>query len=150
MLSPLTCLSLNNFVKNFKHYPVRPTFSVNNFQSIVSDFSPMPGQNFSHIKVLLKTLWTNHSITSFLYCMGAQPLKFRMVPVSVGFWYHLQMTIFPESTLTFKIKKTKLPLLSSSSMVNCKLGCNLLAASRTAPGLTLTVLTMSSIYLRKT
>ena len=79
----------------------------------------------------------------------AQPLKFRMVPVSVGFWYQPHVTFFAESTLTFKSKKAKLPLKSSSSMVNCKIGCNLLAASRTNPGLPLTVLTMSSTYLRK-
>ena len=35
-------------------------------------------------------------------------------------------------------------------MVNCKFGCNLLAASRTNTGSPLKVLTMSSTYLRKT
>ena len=71
------------------------------------------------------------------------------MPVSVGFWYHLHMTFFPESTLTFKSKKAKRLLGLNSSMVNCKFGCNYLAASRTTPGLPLTVLTMSSTYLGK-
>ena len=104
---------------------------------------------FSLVEVLLKTLWTVPSITFLLYCKGAQPLKFRMVPVSVGFWYHPQVTFFSQSTLTFKSKKVKLPLLSSSFTVNCKFGCKLLAASRTNPGLQLTFLIMSSTYLRK-
>ena len=77
-----------------------------------------------------------------MYCKGAQPLKIRMVPESVGFWYHPHVT--------FKSKKAKLPLLSSYFKVNCKFGCNLLAASRTNPRSPLTVLTMSSLYLRKT
>ena len=74
---------------------------------------------------------------------------FQRLSISVAFWNHLQVTFFPKSTLTFKSKTTKLPLLSSSSTVNCKFGCNLLAASRTTPGSPLTVLTMSSTYLKK-
>ena len=77
-------------------------------------------------------------------------LKLRIVPVSVGFWYHLHVHFFPEYTLTFKTKKDKLPLLPSSSTANCKVGCNLLAIPRTTPGSTLTVLTISSSYLRIT
>ena len=84
-------------------------------------------------------------------CKGAQSLKIRMVPESVGFWYHPHVRLFPESTLTFKSKKAILPSVTiSSSRVNCKFGCNLTAASRTTSGSPLTVLTMSSTYLRKT
>ena len=120
------------------------------FSIYFSDFFPNAWSKLSHVEVLLKTLWTVPSITFILYCKRAQPLKFRLVPVSVGFWYHPHVTFFSESTLTFKPKKAKLTLLSSSSMVNCKFGCNLLAASRTNPRSPLTDLTMTSTYLRKT
>ena len=68
----------------------------------------------------------------------------------MGFWYHPNVSFFPESTLTFKSKNAKLPLLSSSYMVNCKFECNLMAASWTTPRSPLTLLNMSSTYLRKT
>ena len=74
--------------------------------------------NFSHVEVLLKTLWTVPSISFLSYCKGAQPLKFRAVSVSVGFWYRPHVTFFPESTLVFKSNQAKLPLPSSSSVVN--------------------------------
>ena len=73
-----------------------------------------------------------------------------MVPVSVGFWYQPHVTFIPKFTLTFKPKKTKLPSLLSSSMMNSKLGCNLMAASRITPGSPLTFLNKSSTYLRQT
>ena len=121
-------------------------------------------QNFFPSMILLKASNTTlsdqflnidcQSIVSDFFSMTDQSLsmlmKIRMVPVSVCFWYKPHVTFFPESTLTFNSKKDKLPSLSSSSMVNCKFGCNLLAASRTIPGSPLTLLTMSSTYLRKT
>ena len=51
--------------------------------------------------------------------------------------------------LIFKSKNVKLLLLSKSSMVNSKIGCNLVAVSRTTTGSPLTVPTMSSTYLAK-
>ena len=124
-------------------------FSDIDFQCFVSDFFFNARSKFSHVEEFLKTLRTIPSTTFLLYCKGAQPLKFRMVPVSVRFWYHPHVTFFPEPTLTFKSEKATLPLLSSSSMVNLKFECNLLAASRTTPGSPLTVLTRSSHFLEK-
>ena len=73
--------SLNDLVKNFKHYPVLSIFRIlilNPLFPIVS----IPGRNF-----ILRILWTVPSIKLLAYCKGAQPLKFRRMPLSVGFWF---------------------------------------------------------------
>ena len=123
--SPLNFLSLNDLVESLKHYPVQPIFRNLIFIPLFPFFLQYP-VNFSRVEVLLKTLWTVPSKTFHLFCKSVQPLSFRMVLVSVGFSYHPHANFFPESTLTFESKKSK---LSNSSMVRCKFGCSSLAAS---------------------
>ena len=123
--SPLIFFSLNDLVESLKHYPVQPVFRNLIFIPLFPFFLQCP-VNFCRVEVLLKTLWAIPSKTFHLFCKGAQPLNFRMVLVSVGFSYHPYPKFFPESTLTFESKKSK---LSSSSMVSCKFGCSSLAAS---------------------
>ena len=55
-----------------------------------------------------------------LVMMGAQLLKFSMVPISVGFLHHSQLLILLLSILTCKHKNGKFPDVFGVSIVNCK------------------------------
>ena len=85
----------------------------------------------------------------FLCCNVAQLLKYRSLPVSVGFWYHPHLTCLLPSTFILMSRKAKSTFSFGVLSVNCKLGCNLLAACNTTLGSPLTVLTILSTYHRK-
>ena len=92
------------------------------------------------LDVLIKTLCTVPWITRRLYWV-------QYSPVSVTFWYQLQVTPLPCDTFMFKSRNGKFLSELVSSRVNCRFGWRKLAASR-REGYPLTVLTMSSPYLR--
>ena len=94
MPSPLNFFIRSMIFLRFLNTTLSKQFFGKNFQSIVSDFFSDAWSIFSHVEVLLKTLRTVPSITFLLYFKGAQPLKHRMVPVSVCFWYHSHVIFF--------------------------------------------------------
>ena len=64
-----------------------------------------------------KNLWIVHSTKFLLNWRGAQLWKFRIVPGSVGFWYHLQEN-FRSSTKTAISRKVNSFFSSFFSIVN--------------------------------
>ena len=75
---------------------------------------------------------------------GAQLLKFSMVPVSVGFWYHPQLIFLLLLVLICKSKKSNFTFVFGVSIVNCQFECSKCAARGTFSGSPFNVLTISS------
>ena len=103
--------------------PCLTNFLEIDFQSFVSDFFSNLRSKLFHVEVLLNTLWTFPSITFLLYCKGAQPLKFRMVPLSMGFWYQPHVTFFLSPHWHLNPKRPNYRyyqvLVSWTALVNC-------------------------------
>ena len=70
--------------------------------------------------VKLKILCTVSWITFFLFCSGAQLRKFRIVPVSVDFWYQWQLVFLSSFTFKFRSRNARSLLQFGVSRVNCK------------------------------
>ena len=97
--------------------------------------------------VALKILCTVPWITFLLCCNGAQLGKFRIMPVSVDFWYQWQLIFLSWFRFMFRSRNSKSPLPFGASRVNCRFWWREFAYSRKSRGFPFTVHTMSSTYL---
>ena len=92
-------------------------------------------------------LGTVPSLIFFLCWSGAQLRKLRVVSVSVGFWYHLQVIFLLISTWTVMSRKASSRFSFNFSMVNSRLLCNLLTLLSNLSGSSFTEQIISSTYL---